>query len=115
MKKSDAVIHARRWYWQHVSAMVLAICVAVHIVVIVYAMRNGLTGAEILSRTHGNWAFGIFYAVFVIACVVHVPAGLANILEEWVGLKVGAASAVAKLFGLVILVMGLQAVYAVTL
>jgi fumarate reductase subunit C len=115
MKSDVAVLRARRWYWQHVSAMVLAVCVAVHIVIIVYAMHGGLTAAEILARTHGNWAFGAFYAVFVIACAVHVPAGIANVLEEWVGLRVGPASVISKLFGLLILVMGLQAVYAVTL
>ncbi|HEU0229253.1 MAG TPA: succinate dehydrogenase [Burkholderiaceae bacterium] len=115
MKTSVAAVRARRWYWQHVSAMVLAVCVAVHIVIIVYAMHGGLTGAEILARTHDNWTFGIFYAVFVIACAVHVPAGVANVLEEWVGLRVATSDVISKLFGLLILVLGLQAVYAVIL
>ena len=48
-------------------------------------MRGGLTATAILGRTHGNWGFALFYAVFVIACAVHVPVGLANIAREWLG------------------------------
>jgi fumarate reductase subunit C len=108
-----AIAQARRWYWQRISAMVLALCVLVHLVVMVYAVRGGLSAAEILGRTQGNWAFGAFYAVFVIACAVHVPVGLANIAREWWGLGESAALALSRLFGLVLLVMGLRAVYAV--
>jgi succinate dehydrogenase hydrophobic anchor subunit len=61
------VAQAKRWYWQRISAMVLALFVLVHLAVMVYAVRGGLSAAEILGRTHGSWAFGSFYAVFVIA------------------------------------------------
>lgn len=105
---------ARLWYWQRISAMVLAICVLVHLGVIIYAVRGGLSGAEILERTRGNWGFGIFYGVFVIACAVHVPIGIANIAEEWLGLNTRKAALVAQFFGLAILLMGLRAVFAVT-
>jgi fumarate reductase subunit C len=47
-----------------------------------YAIRGGLTAGEILGRTQGNWFFAIFYEVFVLACFVHAPIGLANILRE---------------------------------
>ena len=108
-----AIAQARRWYWQRISAMVLALCVLVHLVVMVYAVRGGLSAAEILGRTQGNWAFGAFYAVFVIACAVHVPVGLANIAREWWGLGESAALLLSRLFGLLLLVMGLRSVYAV--
>lgn len=113
---SEAYVRAaKRWYWQRISAMVLALCVLVHLGVILYAVRGGLSGAEILARTHGSVLFGAFYAVFVIACAVHVPQGLANIFEEWFGLRAGTATLLANLFGLLVLVAGLRAVYAVTL
>ena len=51
---------------QRMSAMVLALCVVVHLGGMIYAVRGGLTAAEILGRTRGNWAFGAFYAVFVV-------------------------------------------------
>ena len=101
---TPAAREARLWYWQRVSAMVLAICVVVHIATIVYAVRGGLSAAEILSRTRGSIAFGAFYIVFLVACAVHVPIGLAAILEEWLGLsrrgaRIAAAAFVALTFG----------------
>jgi fumarate reductase subunit C len=112
---AEVVAQARRWYWQRISAMVLGLCVLVHLVVIIYAVRGGLSGAEILSRTRGNWGFGAFYAVFVLACVVHVPIGLARIAEEWLRWRPAVALNVSRVFALVLLALGLRAVYAVVL
>ena len=39
---------------QRATAFVLACAVAVHLATILYAVRGGLTAAEILARTHGN-------------------------------------------------------------
>jgi fumarate reductase subunit C len=107
------VAQARRWYWQRISAMVLALCVLVHLAIMVYAVRGGLSAAEILGRTQGNWGFAAFYAVFVVACAVHVPVGLANIACEWWGMKERPAQWLSRAFALLLLVMGLRAVYAV--
>ena len=54
---ADVAAQVRRWYWQRISAMVLALCVVVHLAVMIYAVRGGLSGAEILARTRGS-AFG---------------------------------------------------------
>jgi fumarate reductase subunit C len=114
---SDAVAlgiaQARRWYWQRVSAMVLALCVLVHLAVMIYAVRGGLSAAEILGRTQGNWGFAAFYAVFVVACAVHVPLGLANIAQEWWGMRERTALWLARAFAVLLLAAGLRAVYAV--
>jgi fumarate reductase subunit C len=111
---TDTVTEVRLWYWGRISAMALAFFVLVHLAVIVYAVRGGLTGTEILGRTHGNLAFGLFYAAFVLACAVHVPLGLARILRETV-MPARAANLVSALFALLLLVMGLRAVYGVVL
>lgn len=74
-----------------------------------------LSAAEILGRTRGSITFGLFYTVFVLACAVHVPIGFARICEEWFGLIGLRAAIIAKLLGLIILVMGLRAVYGVVL
>lgn len=110
-----SVTQAKRWYWQRISAMVLALCVLVHLAVMVYAVRGGLSAAEILGRTQGNWGFATFYALFVVACAVHVPVGLANIAIEWWGLGERLALWFSRAFGLLLLVMGLRAVYAVVM
>ena len=79
---SQAVLQAKLWYAQRISAMILGLCVSIHLIIIFYAIRGGLTAEEILGRTQGNIAFAIFYEIFVLACFVHAPIGLANILEE---------------------------------
>ena len=79
---SSAILQAKLWYYQRISAMVLTVCVAIHLVIIYYAIQDGLSAGEILARTRGNLAFALFYEIFVLACFVHAPIGLANILRE---------------------------------
>lgn len=104
---------ARLWFWQRVSAMALALCVLIHLAVMIYAVRGGLSAAEILGRTHGSWWFGILYTAFVLACALHVPLGLATIVEEWLGWRGRKIAVGSGLLGIVIAVMGLRAVYGV--
>lgn len=110
---SNPIAQAKRWYWQRISAMVLALCVLVHLGVIMYAVRGGLSAAEILGRTQGNWGLGAFYALFVLACAVHVPVGMANIAREWWGWGEAVALWLSRLFALLLLVTGLRAVWGV--
>lgn len=109
----DAIAQARRWYWQRISAMVLTVCVAVHLAGMVWAVRGGLTAAEILSRTQGNALFAVFYAVFVLAAAVHVPIGLSTIAREWWRWSPAAALWFARAVTAALLVLGLRAVWAV--
>ena len=67
-----------------------------------------------LGRTQGNVGFAAFYALFVVACAIHVPIGLKSIAEEWLGWRRRPASWVAAAFGLLVLLVGLRAVYAVS-
>jgi fumarate reductase subunit C len=67
---------------QRASAAVLGVCVLVHLTTIVYAVRGGLTGAEILARTQGSVPLALFYATFVIAVAIHAPIGLRAVLRE---------------------------------
>jgi fumarate reductase subunit C len=73
------------WLLQRASAAVLALCVIVHLLTIIYAVQGGLTAAEILARTRGNVAWLGFYSLFVLAVTVHVPIGLRPVLGEWLG------------------------------
>lgn len=74
---------AALWVAQRASAAVLALCVAVHLFTIIYAVRGGLSAAEILERTRGNAGWFAFYSLFVLAVTVHVPIGLRAICSEW--------------------------------
>ena len=71
------------WGAQRASAVVLAVCVVVHLATIVYAVQGGLSAAEILGRTRGNALWLAFYAVFVVAVSVHAPIGLRAVCTEW--------------------------------
>lgn len=77
---------ARLWLAQRVSAMVLGLAVIVHLGTIIYAVRGGLSAAEIVERAGGNIGWTIFYSIFVIAIAVHAPIGLRAVLSEMTAL-----------------------------
>jgi fumarate reductase subunit C len=104
---------ARLFLAQRLSAMVLAVAVAVHLATIIYAVRGGLTAAEILGRTRGNAAFAAFYTLFVIAVAVHAPIGLRNIIREWSRARGRGVDFAMLAVALLLLVLGLRAVFAV--
>jgi fumarate reductase subunit C len=108
---TDVVAEARRWYLSRISAMVLGVCVVVHLATIIHAVQGGLTAGEILARTRGNIGFAAFYGAFVLACAVHVPVGLEAIACEWLRLPASAARGLAWAVAALIVVMGLRAVY----
>ena len=103
------------WIAQRASAAVLALCVVLHLATMIYAVRGGLTAAEILSRTRGSFAWFAFYSLFVLAIVVHVPIGLRAVLGEWLGWRGAARDTVLLLAAAVIGWMGMRAVLGVFL
>ena len=108
-----ASTQAKLWYAQRISAMLLALCVLVHLVTILYAVRGGLSAVEILARTRGNFPFAIFYVVFVISVVVHAPIGLARIAEEWMQWRGRSLHIALLLVTSLLTVLGLRAVWGV--
>lgn len=110
---SGARLQVLLWGAQRISAMVLALCVIVHLVTMIFAVRSGLTAAEILGRTQGSTAWLLFYAVFVLAVAVHAPIGLRGIIAEtshWRGPPLDVCTGLA---GAALAVWGLRAVLAV--
>ena len=111
---TQAAIDARLWSAQRHSAMMLAVCVIVHLGVIVYATRTGLTAAELLARTRGSTLVAAFYAIFVAACAVHTPIGLRAVAREWLRWRGRSLDVACLAFALWLLVAGGRAVWAVT-
>lgn len=101
------------WTAQRVSAAVLAVCVLVHLATVIYAVRNGLSAAEILGRTRGNAGWAAFYTVFVLAAAVHAPIGLRGVLAETLDWRGTGLEVTALVIGLALALLGLRAVYAV--
>jgi len=109
---SQGVLQAKLWYAQRISAMILGICVAIHLLIIFYAIRGGISAQEILGRTQGNLSFALFYEIFVLACFVHAPIGVANILQETLP-QSGLAKPVSWILAIGILTLGTTAVIGV--
>ena len=101
------------WTAQRISAAVLAVCVVVHLATVIYAVRNGLSAAEILGRTRGSYAWAGFYAIFVAAVVVHAPIGLRTILSETFGWRGRTLEATVLSVALATAIWGFRAVWAV--
>ena len=104
---------AALWIAQRASAAVLAVCVVVHLVTIIYAVRGGLTAAEILERTRGNVGWFAFYAVFVLAVTVHVPIGLRSVCLEWLRWRGRSCDLALLLFAAFLAWAGMRAVVGV--
>ena len=98
------------WLAQRASAAVLAVCVVVHLGTMIYAVRGGLTAAEILGRVRGSAAWEVFYWVFVLAVAVHAPLGLRTIVRELAGWRGPALDGAAALVAFLLAVFGVRAV-----
>jgi len=108
-------MNVRLYLWQRTTAAVMAPLVIVHIAVIFYATRHGVSAADILARTRGSIAWAAFYGLFVFAVSIHASIGLRNTLSEWTPLPERRVDACVVFFGLVLALLGLRAVAAVVL
>ena len=108
-------MNVRLYVWQRATAALIAPLVVVHIAIIFYASRNGMTAADILSRTHGSVVWASYYGLFVAAASIHASIGVRNVLTEWAPLNDRGASQFAIVFGLLLAALGARAVFAVVL
>jgi fumarate reductase subunit C len=108
-------MNVRLYVWQRLTAALMAPLVLVHIAVIFYATRKGLSATDILARTRGSMAWGLFYGAFVAAVAVHAPIGLRTVLLEWTPLRGRFCDLVAIAFGVLLVLLGFRAVAAVVL
>lgn len=105
----------RLYMAQRLSAMVMIPLTLGHVALMIYAIQGGLSAAEILGRTKGSLAWFLFYGVFVLSVSLHASIGLRVIVHETLGLKGRALEVLMWLVGVLLLAMGLRAVFAVTL
>jgi fumarate reductase subunit C len=108
-------MNVRLYVWQRATAAIMAPLVLVHVAVIFYAARQGMSAADILGRTRGSMLWASFYGVFVIAVAIHAAIGVRNVLAEWSRLNERHSGILATIFGSCLLVLGLRAVAAVVL
>ena len=108
-------MNVQLYVWQRLTAAIMVPLVLLHIAVIFYATRKGMTAADILARTRDSILWGSFYGVFVASAAVHAAIGLRNVLTEWSPLNDRVASIFSSAFGFLLLVLGFRAVAAVVL
>ena len=106
-------LEALLWIAQRASAVVLALCVLVHLATIIYAVQGGLSAAEILGRTRGNPAWLAFYTLFVLAVTVHAPIGLRSVLIEWLKWRARSRDVFLLAFAALLAWLGLGAAFSV--
>jgi fumarate reductase subunit C len=108
-------MNVRLYVWQRATAALMVPLVMVHVAVIFYAIRNGLSAADILGRTRGSMMWAAFYGAFVVAAAIHAPIGAHNVLVEWSPLSARRSGIFATILGFCLLLLGLRAVAAVVL
>ena len=108
---TNARAAAWRFVLQRGSAAVLALCVAVHVATMIYAVRHGLTADAIVARMHATAVWPTFYLVFVAAAAVHAPLGVRAVVDEWLGLRGRAVDAALVGFAFLLLGAGSYAVH----
>lgn len=108
-------MNVRLYIWQRLTAALMLPLILIHLVVIFYATRKGLTAADILARTRGSIAWALFYGIFVAAAAIHATIGVRNILIEWSPLSPRGTHLLAVCLGLVLLILGFRAVTAVVI
>ena len=100
---------------QRVTALIMAPLVIGHLIVMIIAVRNGLTAEEILGRTRGSIFWGAFYGLFVIAVSIHATIGLRTIAAEWTGISTALLNVAAVVVAILLLLLGGLAVAGVVL
>lgn len=108
-------MNVRLYIAQRLTAALMLPLILTHLVLILYATRNGLSAAEILGRTRGSVAWAAFYALFVVLAAIHGSIGLRTVAHEWFAVNGRALDGIMWGSGLVLTGLGLRAVAAVAL
>jgi fumarate reductase subunit C len=107
-------IALRLYMLQRATALLMAPLVLVHLGVIVYATRAGLSAEAILGRTQGSLFWAGFYGLFVVAASIHGTIGLRTVIAEMLGWRGGGLDVAMVCFGIALLGLGIRAVVIVT-
>lgn len=108
------MLSLRLYMLQRLTALLMAPLVLGHLALMIYAIQDGLSADEILSRTQGSFAWFAFYGLFVISVAIHGAIGVRVVLYEWVKIKGKSLEILMYGTGLALLLLGGRAVWAVT-
>lgn len=108
------MLDRRLYLLQRLTALIMAPLVVGHLVVMIYAIQGGLSADEILGRTQGSIFWTLFYGLFVLAVSIHGAIGIRVIAYEWLRIRGWMLSGLGWLWFVILLALGMQAVWAVT-
>jgi len=105
-------VRSETWLWlaQRTSAIVLAVCIVIHLTTMIIAMQGGLSTAEIAGRVSGNPMWLVFYGTFLAAVSVHAPIGMRTVLLETTSLSTKRVGLLTMLLGLFVFVLGVRTI-----
>jgi len=109
------MLSPRLFVAQRLSALIMAPLVIAHLLGMIVAVQGGLDSGEILSRTQGSMAFGLFYQLFVFVVSIHAAIGIRVVCHEWANLHGRMLDLITWSVMLILLIMGTFAVIAVAL
>jgi len=67
----SVIIEARLWWLSRLSAAVVALCVLIHMSLIIWVMHRGISAADTLQRAHAHRQWLVFYSLFLLCISVH--------------------------------------------
>lgn len=112
-------MNVRLYVLQRLTAALMVPLIIGHLIVIFYATSKGLSAADILGRTRGSWLWGLYYTAFVAAASIHGAIGVRSVLREWGPRRLThdarSLDLVMWIFGAILALLGLRAVYAVVI
>ena len=108
-------MNVRLYILQRATAALMLPLILIHLGVIFYATRAGLSAADILGRTRGSWLWGGMYGLFVVCAAVHGAIGLRAVARVWLGMTGRSLDGLMWAIGAGLLLLGLRAVAAVVL
>lgn len=108
------MLSLRLYMLQRLTALLMAPLVLGHLALMIYAIQDGLSADEILGRTQGSLTWFAFYGLFVISVAIHGAIGVRVVLHEWAKIKGQSLEILMYGTGLLLLLLGGRAVWAVT-
>ncbi len=98
------------WLAHRISGMVLGLFVLIHLAGMITVIQGGLSSTEILQRTNGNYALGLYYSFFAVAAAIHSSIGLRTVAREVLGWKGSGANIFLSVFFVSLCAVGISAV-----
>src|SRR5919106_5881742 len=105
----------RLYFWQRLTAALMAPLIVGHLIVVFYATSAGLSAADILGRTRGSVGWALYYGAFVVLAAIHGAIGVRTVVGEWTPLRGRGLDVLMWGFGILLFLLGLRAVVAVVL